>query len=433
MNPINNKRTLWAWALYDFANSAFTTLVVTFIYGTYFTKAIAPNEILGTKWWSWAISITAVLVSVLSPILGALSDVGGYRKWIMMGSTWLCVAATALLFFPEEGQVLSALVLFVIANVAFEFGTVFCNAYLPEIASKERMGRISGFAWGLGYVGGLFALGLALLLLVQAETPVFGFSVEDGENIRATNLLVAAWFLLFSIPTFLWVKDKNPAKGLFRKSIINSFAQLKNTFSDLKNYQQVARFLLARLVYNDALVTIFAFGGIYAAGVIGFSFEEIMLMGIVLNLSAGIGAFLMGYMDDRVGGEQTVKYSIVFLALACLIAFLAPDFPNMLAYLFGSAVIPNWLSAKSLFWLAAIFIGFFSGPNQSASRSLMARFTPAEKRNEFFGFYAFSGKATSFVGPLLFGWATVAFGSQQAGILVVLLLFVLGYFLMRRL
>lgn len=432
MNPTNNKRTLWAWAMYDFANSAFTTLVVTFIYGTYFTKAIAPNEILGTKWWSWAVSITAVLVSLLSPVLGALSDVGGYRKWIMMGSTWLCVGATALLFFPQEGQVVMALTLFVLANVTFEFGTVFCSAYLPEIASEDRFGRASGFAWGLGYVGGLMALGLALVLLVQPDVPILGFSTENGENIRATNLLVALWFFLFSIPAFLWVKDRKPEKGALRQSVDSSFSRLKKTFRELKNHQQVGRFLLARLVYNDALVTIFAFGGIYAAGVIGFSFEEIMLMGIVLNVTAGLGAFLMGYVDDKQGGRRTIQYSIVFLSLACLIAFSAPDLPGILELTFGGHAIPDWVNPKTLFWVAAIFIGFFSGPNQAASRSLMARFTPVEKRNEFFGFYAFSGKATSFLGPLLFGWATATFGTQQAGLVVVFVLFLLGYFLLKR-
>ena len=426
MNQVDSKRTLWAWAMYDFANSAFTTLVVTFIYGTYFTKAIAPDEILGTKWWSWAISITAIIVSLLSPVLGALSDVGGYRKWIMMFSTWVCVAATALLFFPQEGQVLMALVLFVIANIAFEFGTVFCNAYLPEIASKERIGRASGFAWALGYTGGLIALALALVLLVQPEVPAFGFSAEDGENIRATNLLVALWFLLFSIPTFIWVKDRKPKKGTLRKSIRSSFQRLYQTFQELKNYKKVGRFLLARLVYNDALVTIFAFGGIYAAGVVGFTFEEIMLLGIVLNITAGLGAFLMGYLDDSKGSQRTVQWSILFLAIACLIGFAAPIIP---AWFDGMA----WLTPKLIFWVAAILIGFFSGPNQSASRSLMAHYTPAEKRNEFFGFYAFSGKATSFLGPLLFGWVTAIFETQQAGILVVLVLFVLGYFLLKRL
>lgn len=419
-----DKKALWSWAMYDFANSAFTTLVVTFIYGTYFTKAIAPDEILGTKWWSWAVSLTALIVSLLSPVLGALSDVGGYRKWIMMLSTWLCVGATTLLFFPQEGQVLMALTLFVVANVAFEFGTVFCNAYLAEIVPKERIGRASGFAWGLGYIGGLLALALAMLLLVQPEMPAFGFSTAGGENIRATNLLVALWFFVFSLPTFIGLKDRKPQKGNLRKSVRSSFQRLYHTFQELRNYRQLGRFLLARLVYNDALVTIFAFGGIYAAGALGFSFEEIMLLGIVLNVTAGLGAFLMGYMDDRRGSRQTIQWSIIFLSFACLLAFIAPGVSE-------SSTIA-WFNPKAVFWFAAILIGFFSGPNQAASRSMMAHYTPAEKRNEFFGFYAFSGKATSFVGPLFFGWATAAFGTQQAGLCVVLLLFVLGFFLLKR-
>ena len=425
MNQVDSKLILWSWAMYDFANSAFTTLVVTFIYGAYFTKSIAPDEVLGTQWWSWAIALTAIIVSFLSPVLGALSDLGGYRKWIMMLSTWCCVAATAFLFFPEQGQVFSALILFVIANVSFEFGTVFCNAYLAEIVSKERIGRASGFAWALGYIGGLLALGIALLLLIQPEIPILGFSTENGENIRATNLLVALWFLVFSIPTFIWVQDRRPEKGKFKESVEASFMRLFSTFQELKNYRIVARFLLARLVYNDALVTIFAFGGIYAAGIIGFTFEEIMILGIVLNVTAGLGAFIMGYLDDSKGSQKIVQFSILFLSFACLLGFVAPIIPTWF-------IEVSWLTSKNVFWIAAILIGFFSGPNQSASRSLMAHYTPAEKRNEFFGFYAFSGKATSFLGPLLFGWVTAMFGTQQAGILVVLTLFLIGYVLMKR-
>lgn len=425
MNQVDSKRTLWAWAMYDFANSAFTTLVVTFIYAAYFTEVIAPNEILGAQWWSWAIAITAVIVSVSSPFLGALSDIGGYRKWIMMLSTWCCVIATFFLFFPEQGQVLYALILFVIANISFEFGTVFCNAYLAEIVSKERIGRASGYAWALGYVGGLLALGLSLVLLVYPESPILGFSNENGQNIRATNLLVALWFLIFSIPAFIWVKDRKPEKGKFKESISTAYMRLLFTFKELKNYRKVSRFLLARLVYNDALVTIFAFGGIYAKSVIGFSFEEIIILGIVLNITAALGASEMGHLDDSLGGKKIVQWSVLFLSLACLLAIIAPIIPNWFTEL-------SWLSPKLIFWMAAMLIGFFSGPNQSASRSLMAQYAPADKRNEFFGFYAFSGKATSFLGPLLFGWLTKIFNTQQAGIFIVLVLFILGYILIKR-
>ena len=236
---------------------------------------------------------------------------------------------------------------------------------------------------------------------------------------------MSLWFFLFSIPTFLWVKDRKPQKINFRKSVKIAFKRLYQTFQALKSYQKIVKFLLARLVYNDALITIFAFGGIYAAGEIGFSFEEIMILGIVLNVTAGLGAFLMGYLDDRKGSQRVVQWSILFLIVACLLAIIAPLLPLWFEDI-------SWLSPKFLFWIAALLIGFFSGPNQAASRSLMAHYTPADKRNEFFGFYAFSGKATSFLGPLLFGWMTNLFATQQAGIFVVMLMFVVGYFLLKR-
>lgn len=311
-------------------------------------------------------------------------------------------------------------------------GTVFCNAYLPEIVSQKKTGKISGFAWGLGYFGGLIALILCLFLFVQTDKPAFGFGFENGENIRATNLLVAFWFLIFSLPLFYFVKEKKSDSAPLKLVLASAYESLKNTFYEIKKYRLIKQFLLARLVYNDALITVFAFGGIYAASTIGFTFKEIMLLGIVLNVLAGIGAILFGLIDDKVGSERVIKWSVVFLMIACVIAFLSPEIPGVLQLVFGGDEIPDWLNSKNLFWIAAILIGLFSGPNQSSSRAMMARITPSEKRNEFFGFYAFSGKSTSFVGPLLFGWATSYFQTQQAGLLVISLLFLLGYFLLRR-
>ena len=256
----DDTRQIWSWAMYDFANSAFTTLVVTFIYGTFFTKSIADNEIIGTQYWSWAISFTTIFVALFSPILGAIADNLGSRKLIMLMSTLVCVTATALLFFPQKGQVLLALTLFIIANITFEIGTVFCNAYLAELSSEERIGKVSGMAWGLGYIGGLIALFLALIFFVQTEQPILGFNSENGENIRATNLLVALWFLFFSLPIFIWIKDKhNTSKKSLSLVLENSFVNIKNTFKELSSYRKIFHFLLARLVYNDALITIFAF------------------------------------------------------------------------------------------------------------------------------------------------------------------------------
>ena len=432
---IENKGEVFAWSMYDFANQPFTNLVVTFIYGTFFTTIIARNEIIGTQQWSHAVSITAIIVALLSPLMGALADKGGYRKMFMFVFTWITIIATTVLYFVLPGEVLKALFWFVIANIGFEMGSVFCNAYLPDISHSKNIGRISGYGWSLGYVGGLIALALAMLLLVQTDTPIFGFGRgETGsyENIRATNLLVAVWFAIFSIPTFLFVKDHKPDTKAFLKNAKHTVKDFRTTAKELKSYPQIMRFLIARLVYNDGLVTIFAFGGIYAAGTLGFTFDEIMMLGIVLNITAGLGAFLMGYLDDKVGGRMTLKVTLIGLMIAMLLAVFSPEIKPFLQYSFGGSSIPQWLNAKNIFWFAAVLIGIFSGPNQAASRSLMGRFTPESKKNEFFGFFAFSGKATAFIGPFLLGVLTVAFESQRVGISVIFFFFLLGFILLNR-
>jgi len=430
---INNSGQVLAWSMYDFANQPFTNLVLTFIYGTFFTTVIASNEIVGTQQWSHAISITAIVVALLSPFMGALADKGGYRKMFMFFFTWLTIIATTLLYFVLPGQVINALFWFVIANIGFEMGSVFCNAYLPDISHSKNIGRISGYGWSLGYVGGLLSLALAMVFLVQTDTPIFGFLKGEAgayQNIRATNLLVAVWFAVFSIPTFLFVKDKKPDTKAFLKNAKHTLKGFRSTANELRNYPQIIRFLLARLVYNDGLVTVFAFGGIYAAGSLNFTFDEIMVLGIVLNITAGLGAFLMGYLDDKVGGKKTLKVTLLGLMLAMALAVFAPEIRPFLQYVFGGSSVPDWVSAKNIFWIAAVLIGAFSGPNQASSRSLMGRFTPEEKKNEFFGFFAFSGKATAFVGPFLLGSLTVAFDSQRAGISIVFFFFLFGYFLL---
>ena len=432
---INNSGQVLAWSMYDFANQPFTNLVLTFIYGTFFTTVIASNEIVGTQQWSHAISITAIVVALLSPFMGALADKGGYRKMFMFFFTWLTIIATTLLYFVLPGQVINALFWFVLANIGFEMGSVFCNAYLPDISHSKNIGRISGYGWSLGYVGGLLSLALAMFFLVQTDTPIFGFLKGEAgayQNIRATNLLVAVWFAVFSIPTFLFVKDKKPDTKAFLKNAKHTLKGFRSTANELRNYPQIIRFLLARLVYNDGLVTVFAFGGIYAAGSLDFTFDEIMVLGIVLNITAGLGAFLMGYLDDKVGGKKTLKVTLLGLMLAIALAVFAPEIRPFLQYVFGGSSVPDWVSAKNIFWIAAVLIGAFSGPNQASSRSLMGRFTPEEKKNEFFGFFAFSGKATAFVGPFLLGSLTVAFESQRAGISIVFFFFLFGYFLLGR-
>lgn len=405
--PKDVPKVVWSWALYDFANSAFTTLVVTFIYATYFTKAMAPDEIIGTAWWSRAVALSAILIAVLSPLMGAIADQGGARKRFLAVSTGVCVLTTAALTFIAPGgtgAAVLALTLFIIANIAFEMSSLFNSAFLPSIASPERIGRISGYGWGLGYVGGLLCLVVALVGFVQPEVPWFGMTTEGGWNVRATNLLVAAWFLLFSLPMFLHVPERRATHA--KVDVLGAFRGLAQTLRDVQRYREIVKFLAARLIYNDGLVTIFAFGGIYAAGTFGFTISEVILFGIVLNVASGIGAIAFGWVDDKLGGRNTILITLLALIVASLIAVLAPS--------------------RTWFWVAGILVGIFVGPNQSASRSLMGRLVPEKHETEFFGFFAFSGKATAFLGPLLLGVATKLFDSQRAGVATVIAFFAVG-------
>lgn len=399
--------------MYDFANSAFTTLVVTFIYATYFTKSIAANEIEGTLLWSRGVTISALLVAIFSPFFGAMADQGSLRKKFLVLSTLISIVATAFLFGALPGEIAKALTWFIIANFSFEMGMVFYNAYLPEISPPGKIGRISGYGWALGYLGGLLCLVLALVGLVNPEVPMLGFSKEAGENIRASNLLVAVWFFIFSIPLFLWIKGPKTKSNIpFLNLLKSSVFELRSTLIQISGYKQILYFLLARIFYNDGLITIFAFGGIYASGTFGFDFSEIIVFGIVLNVASGLGAFLFGFFDDRIGSKKTIQISNLGLIVASLLAVFAPD--------------------KTIFWIAGIIVGIFAGPNQASSRSLMGRLTPKDKENEFFGFFAFSGKATTFAGPFLFGLLTEIFNTQRAGVAVITFFFLIGFLILQR-
>ncbi len=413
MNQIRQDdfKTVASWCLFDWANSAFTTLVVTFIYSTYFTKAMAPDEVTGTALWSRAVSISAVLIAVLSPILGAAADKGGKRKRYLAFTTVVAVAATTVLAFvrPSTSHAIPlALTLFVIGNVGFEVGMVFYNAFLPTITSPDKIGRVSGYGWGVGYIGGLVCMVLALVGLVQPETPWFGITREAGFNIRATNLLVAGWFALFSLPLFLFVKER-PVPGA-RFDLKGTVRELWDTMQHVRGYREIVKYLIAHLIYNDGLVTVFAFGGIYAAGTFNMPFSEVIVFGIVLNVVAGLGALGFGFVDDKLGGRKTVLITLVALSIATLIGVLAPS--------------KTWL------WVSGILIGVFGGPNQAASRSLMGRFSPARHQTEFFGFYQLAGKITSFMGPMALGSVALMAGSQRAGVATVIAFFVVGALLL---
>lgn len=407
------KRAVAAWCLYDFANSGYVTVVVTFVFATYFSQAIAPNPETGAAWWGTAQALSAVLIAVTSPILGAIADQTGPRKPWIFAFGFLTIFATALLWFaqPAPDAALLALALVVIANIGFEVAQVFYNAMLPNVAGAAAMGRVSGWAWGVGYLGGLLCLVAALFGLVQASPPPFGLDPDAAEPVRATSLLVAVWFALFALPMFIWVPD-DPGRGLPPGvAATRGLQQLAATFKTARQQPNILRFLIARMIYNDGINTLFAFGGIYAAGTFGMSIAEVIQLGIALNVTAGLGAAAFGYIDDRVGSKRTVTVSLIAIIILGAVVLMAPD--------------------RTTFWISALALSTFFGPVQASSRTLMARLAPPESRNEMFGLFAVTGKAISFLGPLAVGWMTVATGSQRWGLATVMLFFVGGLYLLR--
>ena len=418
--PEYRRSRVIAWALYDVANSSFTTLIVTFIYSTYFVGYMSGTGRDLTSVWTTAVGITAATVALLSPLLGAIADRGGYRKRFLLAFSATCVVATVALSFLEPGRAATAIVVFVIANVAFEMGSAFYDSFLPDLVPQEKIGRVSGLGWGLGYVGGIVALFLALYGFVKTDSPLYpmfagalGLTTDAGANVRATTLLVGVWFAAFTIPFIVLVPEPRvTGQRASGSAIAAGFGQLVESFRQIRKYRQIVRLIVARLIYNDGLVVIFALGAVFAQQVYGFSVDETIVFGIVLNIAAGAGAMAFGFLDDRIGGRKTILASLVGLTAAGTLAVIG--------------------QSRATFWAASLVVGLLVGPNQSASRSLLGRFVPDDKEAEFYGFFAFSGKATAFLGPTLYGVLSDAAGTHRAGMAVTVLFFLIGGLLLLR-
>jgi MFS transporter, UMF1 family len=403
-----SRRALAAWCLYDWANSAFPTVVVTFVFAAYFTEGVAADRDSGTAMWANGQSLSAILIAILSPCLGAIADRTGRRKPWILGFSLLCILATAGLWFvrPDPGYAMLAIVLVVLGNLGFELGITFYNALLPELVAKEWIGRLSGWAWGIGYAGGLSCLILSLMIFVQADPPRFGLDPAAAEHVRAVAPFAAAWMLLFIWPLFAFVRDVPRRGPSLLKAVGEGLQTLWHTLLRIRDYRDIARFLVANMIYIDGLNTLFSFGGIYAAGQFGMAIDEVLLFGILLNISAGLGAAGFAWLDDFLGAKPTILISLGALILLCSGILLVRD--------------------KTLFYALGIGIGIFLGPAQAASRSLMARLAPADMRGEFFGLFALSGRVTSFLGPLLVGWVTYLAASQRVGMAMILPFFIIG-------
>jgi UMF1 family MFS transporter len=406
------RRAQIAWCIYDWANSAFPTVIVTFVFSTYFTSAVAANPVEGAASWGHAVAGSALLIALLSPIFGAIADANGRRKPFLFAFSGICAVATACLWFvrPVPTDVTLALTLFVIANVAFEVGTVFYNAMLPGLVPSERIGRLSGWGWGLGYAGGLVCLVVVLLGLVQADPPPFGLDKAAAEHVRAVAPFAALWFCIFAAPAFLFVPDGVSAGIGIGMATRRGLATLAGTVRRARSFRNIGRFLVAQLFYIDGLNTLFAFGGIYAAGTFGMPTAEIIQFGIALNVAAGLGAAAFAWIDDWIGAKRTI--------LIALAGMMALGVPLLL------------VDDKAAFWALAVPLGIFFGPAQAASRSLMGRLAPPELRAEMYGMATLSGRITSFLGPATLAWATAAFASQRAGMATVLVFLAVGFALL---
>lgn len=401
-------RELVSWCLYDWATQGFPTVITTFVFAAYFTTAVAADEIKGTSQWAYAISASALVVALLSPLLGAIADRSGRRKpWILI-FTLVCFAGCAGLWFvrPDPAFAMAALILLGIANFGFESATVFYNAMLRDLVPRHMIGRLSGWGWGAGYFGGLACLVVALFLLIRPDPPLFGLDAETLEPVRATAVLVAAWLVIFSIPFFLITPDAPPS-GISRvEAIRQGITTLVGTFRNIRHYRNIVVFLIARMIYTEGLNTLFTVGGIFAAVTFGMSFEQIMLFGIAMNVTAGIGAFAFGWVDDWIGPKPTLYIAITSMMVLGAILLM--------------------VESQLMFWLFALPLGIFFGPAQAASRSLMARIVPSHLQAEMFGLYALTGRATAFLGPAAFGTVTAIFNSQRAGMATILFFFLIG-------
>ncbi len=406
-----SRRALVSWCMYDWANSAFPTVIVTFVFSAYFVGSVAETGIAGTVQWGYALALSGFAVALIGPVAGAVSDRRGARKSWLGLFTIVCIAGTAMTWFvrPEPGFAVMALVLFVLINFAFETGMVFYNSMLHDIAPKGRTGRLSGWAWGLGYFGGLTCLIMAYFAFINPETPLFGLDKSDGalEHVRfTTGPVVAVWFAVFALPLFLFVPERTIPGVSMATAAREGLATLWSTIREVKRHREIALFLLARLFFIDGLNTLFAFGAIYAREVFSMGMDEIFEFAIALNVTAGLGAIAAGYLDDKLGSKTTI-----LLALAGLVAF---GMPLLI------------VESKLWFWLLAVPLGLFMGPTQAASRTMMARLAPPGMMAEMFGLFAFSGKSTAFLGPLIYIWFTGAFHTPRAGMATIFVFLVVG-------
>jgi MFS transporter, UMF1 family len=396
----NKNKELFSWAVYDFGNSAFSTIIQTFIFAVYFSQHLVPDSYNGEAMWGVLNGLASLAIVLLAPTLGAIADQGGNRKSWLGFFTAVCILCTALLWFssPESGFLLLIAALTVAAIACSELAFVFYNAMLPSLAPPSHLGRWSGWSWGFGYIGGLLSLAISLAL------------IQAGYTVHATFLFCALWYLIFSLPVFIIAPSTYGLNKPPRRAIKDGLKALKNTIKQVAKYKDIVQFLIAHMLYIDALTTLFAFGGVFAASEFNMNQSEVLLFGILLNISAGLGTLALAWVDDLIGPKKLILISLVGITLPTI--FLLTT------------------TTAFSFWILGMLGGLFIGPLQSASRSFMSHLAPEDLFNEMFGFYSFSGKATSIIGPWLVSFLIFQFNSLRIGLSIVVAFFIIGGIIM---
>ena len=399
-----NFRVLASWCAFDWAVTPFHSVILTFVFSVYFSRSIYGDEIAGSAAWANAAGWAGLAIALASPLAGAIADRTGRRKPWILSLTLFNIVATAMLWFsaPGPAHITETLLLVVAATIAAELAIVFYNAMLPGLTAPDKLGRLSGWGWAMGYLGGIVALALVLVALVLPEHPWFSIGKNGSANIRATALLVALWAIAFAWPLFVFVpeekrdKTDNPTRG----RIGDSLRQLLSTLRALPAERDLMWVLIASALYRDGLNTLFAVGGQYAAGTFGMGFEDILIFAIGMNVTSGAGSIAFGFLDDRIGSKRTIILALLGILLT------------------GAGL--TLLTAKAWFIPVALVLGLFIGPAQSSARALVARLAPPGKITEIFGLYQFAGKSVAFLGPFAFAAAVSATHNQRWGLASIL-------------
>ncbi len=434
-----------SWIFFDWAAQPYFTLITTFVFAPYFAAHVAPNPAEGQALWGFATAAAGMAIALASPVLGAIADASGRRKPWIAGFGVLLVIGASLMWFGKPGDpsvIPPLLFCYAIAAVGVEFATVFNNAMMPTLVPPDRIGRLSGTGWATGYIGGILSLILVLGFLAANPasgrtlfgfTPLFGLDPASHQGDRISGPLTAVWFIVFVLPMFLLTPDY-PARHPVRAALREGLAELKQTLRELPSQKSLAAFLLANMIYTDGLVSLFAFGGIYAAGTFGWNTIQIGTFGIILTIAGTLGGYIGGKLDDAIGSKRVIAGSMIVLLLA-IVAILLVDketvlFVHVTPPQAGGALFSS--AAERAYLILGCCIGAVGAPLQAASRSLLIRLAPKDRIAQYFGLFALTGKVTSFIGPLLIGVVTAATASQKAGMAVLVLFFVTGLALLAR-